>query len=127
MPQCSLTGSGVSEVNAQKLGLLPGDKQVANPFIEPTTNTQKPLENVLNINTLTNPQPASQTALNPVRVQPSDRNARNEIWISVDTLSPREQNLQALAAMGFWNFDLNSTLLERYNDDINETVAELVR
>lgn len=41
--------------------------------------------------------------------------------------TPREANLQALAEMGFWNRDLNATLLARYNDDLSRVVAELVQ
>lgn len=104
-----------SEVDAQNLGLLHDNNTMANPFTEQLEER----ENVLNSN---NPQ--EQTAINPVGVQSS---GRNENWITTNTLSLREQKLQALAAMGFWNFDLNSTLLDRYNNDINQTVAELLR
>lgn len=51
----------------------------------------------------------------------------NGHWVSNNTQSPREVNLQALAEMGFWNRDLNATLLARYDDDLNRVVAELVQ
>lgn len=65
-----------------------------------------------------------QVKLNSFGVKHSDINQQ---WIDTATLSEREQNLQELAAMGFWNFELNSTLLDLFNDDLNQTVAELVR
>ncbi|KAL1518013.1 hypothetical protein ABEB36_001699 [Hypothenemus hampei] len=48
-------------------------------------------------------------------------------WETTNSTSPREANLQALADMGFWNRDLNATLLARFNDDLNRVVAELVQ
>ncbi|CAH1133060.1 unnamed protein product [Ceutorhynchus assimilis] len=51
----------------------------------------------------------------------------NGHWVSANPQSPREANLQALAEMGFWNRDLNATLLARFNDDLNRVVAELVQ
>ncbi|XP_050300721.1 uncharacterized protein LOC126739199 isoform X2 [Anthonomus grandis grandis] len=51
----------------------------------------------------------------------------NGHWVSNNPTTPREANLQALAEMGFWNRDLNATLLARFNDDLNRVVAELVQ
>ncbi|XP_018571385.1 uncharacterized protein LOC108911046 isoform X2 [Anoplophora glabripennis] len=51
----------------------------------------------------------------------------NGHWVSTSAETPREANLQALAEMGFWNRDLNATLLARYNDDLSRVVAELVQ
>ncbi|KAJ8933882.1 hypothetical protein NQ314_013735 [Rhamnusium bicolor] len=51
----------------------------------------------------------------------------NGHWVSTNPATPREGNLQALAEMGFWNRDLNATLLARYNDDLSRVVAELVQ
>ncbi|CAG9821727.1 unnamed protein product [Phaedon cochleariae] len=51
----------------------------------------------------------------------------NGHWVSTNPETPREANLQALAEMGFWNRDLNATLLARYEDDLSRVVAELVQ
>lgn len=51
----------------------------------------------------------------------------NGHWVSTNPETPRESNLQVLAEMGFWNRDLNATLLARYNDDLSRVVAELVQ
>ncbi|XP_074032371.1 uncharacterized protein isoform X2 [Leptinotarsa decemlineata] len=51
----------------------------------------------------------------------------NGHWVSSNPTTPREANLHALAEMGFWNRDLNATLLARYNDDLSRVVAELVQ
>nr|CAI5822079.1 unnamed protein product [Callosobruchus analis] len=50
----------------------------------------------------------------------------NGHWVSTNPNATREANLQALAEMGFWNRDLNATLLARYEDDLSRVVAELV-
>nr|CAH7758211.1 unnamed protein product [Callosobruchus chinensis] len=50
----------------------------------------------------------------------------NGHWVSTNPNATREANLQALAEMGFWNRDLNATLLARYDDDLSKVVAELV-
>lgn len=68
----------------------------------------------------------NQTALNPVVAQSPGR-WDNGHWVSTNPVSPMEQNLQALADMGFWNRDLNATLLARHNYDLNRVVAELVQ
>lgn len=51
----------------------------------------------------------------------------NGRWVSSKEESLREANLQALAEMGFWNRDLNATLLARFNDDLTRVVGELVQ
>ncbi|CAH1102179.1 unnamed protein product [Psylliodes chrysocephalus] len=63
------------------------------------------------------------------RIVPQGQPGRwvNGHWISNNPDSTREANLQALAEMGFWNRDLNATLLARYSDDLSRVVAELVQ
>ncbi|CAH0548093.1 unnamed protein product [Brassicogethes aeneus] len=51
----------------------------------------------------------------------------NGHWVSANADTPREANLRALTDMGFWDRDLNASLLARYNDDLNRVVAELVQ
>lgn len=51
----------------------------------------------------------------------------NGHWVATVPDSPREANLRALAEMGFWDRDLNATLLQRYNDDLSRVVSELVQ
>lgn len=51
----------------------------------------------------------------------------NGHWVTSNAETPREANLRALAEMGFWDRDLNATLLQRYNDDLNRVVSELVQ
>lgn len=44
-----------------------------------------------------------------------------------DAESPRERALRVLAEMGFWNREVNATLLARYNDDVARVISELVQ
>ncbi|KAJ8924658.1 hypothetical protein NQ315_000809 [Exocentrus adspersus] len=76
----------------------------------------------------------ASSAINTARsviqmIVPREQQGRwvNGHWVSANPETPREANLQALAEMGFWNRDLNATLLARYNDDLNKVVAELVQ
>ncbi|KAG5871599.1 hypothetical protein JTB14_010723 [Gonioctena quinquepunctata] len=63
------------------------------------------------------------------RILPQEQYGRwiNGHWVSSNPTTIREANLQALAEMGFWNRDMNATLLARYNDDLSRVVAELVQ
>ncbi|XP_019766280.2 uncharacterized protein LOC109541765 isoform X1 [Dendroctonus ponderosae] len=69
---------------------------------------------------------AARSVMNMIRPQSPGRWV-NGHWVSSSPETPREANLQALAEMGFWNRDLNATLLARYSDDLNRVVAELVQ
>uniref|UniRef100_A0A1Y1KUH5 UBA domain-containing protein n=1 Tax=Photinus pyralis TaxID=7054 RepID=A0A1Y1KUH5_PHOPY len=51
----------------------------------------------------------------------------NGHWIGTDSNSPREKALRTLYDMGFWDRDLNATLLARYNDDIPRVISELLQ
>ncbi|XP_060535950.1 uncharacterized protein LOC132707925 [Cylas formicarius] len=51
----------------------------------------------------------------------------NGHWVNSTPQSERETKLQILEEMGFWNRDLNATLLARFNDDVPRVVAELVQ
>jgi hypothetical protein len=51
----------------------------------------------------------------------------NGHWVTENPESTRAKNLCILADMGFWNVDLNATLLARYNDDVARVVSELVQ
>lgn len=46
-------------------------------------------------------------------------------WSTTD--SPHKRALYTLAEMGFWDCNLNSTLLERYNYDLSRVVSELLQ
>lgn len=50
----------------------------------------------------------------------------NGHWVTENLESTRAKNLRILAEMGFWDTDLNATLLARYKDDIARVVSELV-
>lgn len=50
----------------------------------------------------------------------------NGHWVSLNPESTRAKNLIILTDMGFWDPDLNATLLARYDDDVNKVVAELL-
>ncbi|KAL3275286.1 hypothetical protein HHI36_020054 [Cryptolaemus montrouzieri] len=74
---------------------------------------------------------ALNTAKNVVNMIIPPRNEHghwiNGHWVVTNPETPREANLQALAEMGFWDRDLNATLLARYNDDIAQVVADLIQ
>lgn len=69
----------------------------------------------------------ARTMINQIISPPPQGRWVNGHWVSSSPQTPREANLQALAEMGFWNRDLNATLLARFNDDLNRVVAELVQ
>ncbi|XP_072396375.1 uncharacterized protein [Diabrotica undecimpunctata] len=69
----------------------------------------------------------ARSVINRIVPQGSPGRWVNGHWVSTNPDSPREANLQALAEMGFWNRDLNASLLARYNDDLSRVVAELVQ
>lgn len=51
----------------------------------------------------------------------------NGHWFTTDSNSPREKALRTLHDMGFWDRDLNATLLARHNDDISRVISELLQ
>ncbi|XP_044269025.1 uncharacterized protein LOC123014155 [Tribolium madens] len=51
----------------------------------------------------------------------------NGHWVTENPDSIRAKNLLILAEMGFWDADLNATLLARYNDDLARVISELVQ
>lgn len=51
----------------------------------------------------------------------------NGHWVTTDSNSPREKALRMLYDMGFWDRDLNATLLARHNDDISRVISELLQ
>ncbi|KYB28640.1 hypothetical protein TcasGA2_TC003458 [Tribolium castaneum] len=51
----------------------------------------------------------------------------NGHWVTENPDSIRAKNLLILAEMGFWDSDLNATLLARYNDDLGRVIGELVQ
>ncbi|KAF7266096.1 hypothetical protein GWI33_020547 [Rhynchophorus ferrugineus] len=66
----------------------------------------------------------ARSVINMIKPQPPTAPGR---WASnqpPQTL--REANQHALVEMGFLNVDLNATLLDRYSDDLNRVISELV-
>ncbi|RZC36635.1 uncharacterized protein BDFB_005760 [Asbolus verrucosus] len=51
----------------------------------------------------------------------------NGHWVIDNPESIRAKNLCILADMGFWDQDLNATLLARYNEDVPRVVSELLQ
>ncbi|KAK9871498.1 hypothetical protein WA026_012869 [Henosepilachna vigintioctopunctata] len=97
----------------------------------PTPSAPAPMSSVVS-GAMTMASSALNTAKNVVNMIIPPRNGVepgvwiNGHWVASNPNTLRESNLQALAEMGFWNRDLNATLLARYNDDISQVISELI-
>lgn len=69
---------------------------------------------------------AARNALNMVSGKEVGR-WENGRWISTNATSKREMALKALEEMGFWDRNLNATLLGRHNDDLSLVVTDLLQ
>ncbi|KAF5300975.1 hypothetical protein FQR65_LT09019 [Abscondita terminalis] len=69
----------------------------------------------------------ARTVLNMFTTKTEQGRWQNGHWITTDPNSPREKALKLLYEMGFWDRDLNATLLARYNDDVQRVISELLQ
>lgn len=69
----------------------------------------------------------ARTVLNMFTTKSEQGRWQNGHWVTNDPNSPREKALRVLYEMGFWDRDLNATLLARYNDDIQRVISELLQ
>ncbi|CAG9854334.1 unnamed protein product [Phyllotreta striolata] len=90
------------------------------------TSTARPVVHILPEGLVNGAVSVARSVMNRIVPQQPGRWV-NGHWVSTDPRSTREANLQALAEMGFWNRDLNATLLARYSDDLSRVVGELVQ
>ena len=69
----------------------------------------------------------ARSVLSMFGVKPEQGKWTNGHWVANDLNCPREIALRRLYEMGFWDRDLNATLLARYNDDITKVISELLQ
>ncbi|XP_057653370.1 next to BRCA1 gene 1 protein-like [Diorhabda carinulata] len=92
-------------------------------FSDETTVTSPPVVHILPEALVNGAVNVAKSVLNRFVSQSTQGN-----WVNGQRVDPtREANLQALAEMGFWNRDLNATLLTRFDEDLSRVVAELVQ
>lgn len=48
-------------------------------------------------------------------------------WMPPTPEAPREKAMRTLVEMGFWDIELNNSLLNRYNNDVGQVISELIQ
>lgn len=111
---------GEDPINSQQPS---GSSTLPRQYSEETTATSPPVVHILPESLVNGAVNVAKSVLNRFVPQTTQGN-----WINGQRAdSTREANLQALAEMGFWNRDLNATLLTRFEEDLSRVVAELVQ